>query len=119
MPRPRPPHIRRERTRHGAMVWYVRVNSGPRIRLREAYGTPEFWREYQAAVTSTPAPPPPRKIVGSLSWLVDQYKASGTWAELSPRTHRKRERVYRKAIEKSGAEPGTSITRKHIKAGVE
>jgi hypothetical protein len=34
MPRPRPPHVIREKTRHGHTVWYVRIDKGPRIRLR-------------------------------------------------------------------------------------
>ena len=42
MPRPRPPHLHREVTRHGTGVWYVRVGKGPRIRIRAQYGTPEF-----------------------------------------------------------------------------
>ena len=49
MPRPRPPFLSREVTRHGKAVWYVRRN-GKRIRLRAEYGTPEFDAEYQAAL---------------------------------------------------------------------
>ena len=48
MPRPRPPFLSREVTRHGRPVWYVR-RDGKRIRLRAEYGTPEFEAEYQAA----------------------------------------------------------------------
>ena len=33
MPRPALPHLHRERTRHGATVWYVRKGQGPRIRI--------------------------------------------------------------------------------------
>ena len=33
MPRPRPPHLQREITRHGKAVWYVRVGHGPRVRI--------------------------------------------------------------------------------------
>ena len=28
MPRPRPPHLHREITRHGKAVWYVRIGKG-------------------------------------------------------------------------------------------
>ena len=41
MPRPRPPFLSREVSRHGRAVWYVRRN-GKRIRLRAEFGTPEF-----------------------------------------------------------------------------
>jgi hypothetical protein len=34
-------------TQHGRVVWYVRINKGPRIRIRAAFGTPEFDAEYQ------------------------------------------------------------------------
>ena len=47
MPRPRPPHLHRERTRHGQFVWYVRKGKGARIRLRAEYGSEKFWAEYQ------------------------------------------------------------------------
>jgi hypothetical protein len=56
MPRPRPPHLHREATRHGRLVWYVRRDKGPRIRIRAEYGTPEFEVEYQAALAGTPPP---------------------------------------------------------------
>ena len=54
MPRTRPPHLHRETTRHGRAVWYVRVDKGPRIRIRALYGTPEFKEEYDAAVEGRP-----------------------------------------------------------------
>jgi len=51
MPRPRPPHLQREVTRHGKANWYVRIGKGPRVRIRADFGTPEFDAEYQAAIT--------------------------------------------------------------------
>lgn len=42
MPRPRPPHLHREITRHGVTVWYVRIGKGKRTRMAGAYGSPEF-----------------------------------------------------------------------------
>ena len=54
MPRPRPPHLVRQITRHGTPVWYVRLGHGPRVRLRAEFGTPEFEAEYQAALTGAP-----------------------------------------------------------------
>ena len=56
MPRPRPPYLVRQITRHGRAVWYVRRGNGPRVRIRAAFGSPEFAVEYQAALNgSTPA----------------------------------------------------------------
>jgi hypothetical protein len=53
VPRPRPPHLHRQITRHGKSVWYFRIDKGKRIRLRAEYGTPEFDNEYQAAIAGT------------------------------------------------------------------
>jgi hypothetical protein len=39
MPKPRPPHLHHEETRHGAHVWYVRKGHGPRTRLKPEYGS--------------------------------------------------------------------------------
>jgi hypothetical protein len=73
MPRPRPPHLHRQVSRHGKTVWYVRIGKGPRIRIRSAFGTPEFDTEYQAAIAGLPAhqtPKDDRTSLGTLAWLV-------------------------------------------------
>jgi hypothetical protein len=54
MPRPRPPHLQRETTRHGKTVWIVRIGKGPRRRLRAAYGTPEFDAEFKRPSAAFP-----------------------------------------------------------------
>lgn len=57
MPRPRPPHLHREVTRHGKAVWYVRVGRGKRIRIKPEFGTPDFDAEYAAAIAGQPKAP--------------------------------------------------------------
>jgi hypothetical protein len=42
--------LQREITRHGKAVWYVRVDRGPRVRIRAEYGTSAFEAEYRAAL---------------------------------------------------------------------
>jgi hypothetical protein len=69
MPRPRPPYLSREVTRHGKPVWYVR-RDGKRIRLRAGFGTPEFDAEYQAGLTGTLRPRKGDPAAGTLAWLV-------------------------------------------------
>jgi hypothetical protein len=72
MPRPRPPHLHRQVSRHGKPIWYVRIGKGPRIRIRNAFGTSEFDAEYQAAIAGLPArqtPKDKRTSVGTLAWL--------------------------------------------------
>ncbi|HWZ73954.1 MAG TPA: integrase, partial [Casimicrobiaceae bacterium] len=48
MPKPRPPHLHRQETRHGRFVWYVRRGHGLRVRPKAEYGSQEFWAEYRA-----------------------------------------------------------------------
>ena len=74
MPRPRPPHLHRETTRHGKAVWYVRVGKGPRIRLHAQFGTPEFQSEYQDAVAGNLRPKESGPVSGTLVWYVTRYR---------------------------------------------
>ncbi len=121
MPRPRPPHLHHERTRHGALVWYVRVGKGPRIRLKEVYGTPEFDAAYRAALSGETVPTAEAKgpIAGTLAWLVERYRDSQAWAELSPATRKLRERIFQQSLEKAGGMPCRAVAPKHIQAGLD
>jgi integrase len=116
MPRPRPQFLHREVTRHGKPVWYVRINRGPRIRLRALFGTPEFWSEYRAAIAGQPTVPTGMKFnAQTFGWLVERYRESsgvkGTWGSLSPGTRRLRELFLRESCTKAGREPLSRITR--------
>ena len=118
MPRPRPPHLQREITRHGKAVWYVRVGRGPRVRIRADYGTPEFDAEYRAALAGTPtrmAAP----SCSSLQWLLARYRETTDWAALSAATRRQRDNIFVRALESAGHEPYTRITTATILAGKE
>lgn len=119
MPRPRLPHLHRERSRHGALVWYVRVGHGPRIRLRAAFGTPEFADEYKAAINGDKPSPKNRARAGSLAWLVDRYRDSSAWLTLSIATRRQRENILERVLATAGTEPFSHIDRKTIIAGRE
>ena len=108
MPRPRPPHLHREITRHGKAVWYVRIGKERRVRLRGEFGTPDFGAEYQAAVTGAPhsrvkgAP-----AVGSLAWLIARYRGTTAWSVLAAATRRQRENIFCKGhITVVGDQPG-------------
>jgi len=119
MPKPRLPHLRHERTRHGARVWYVRIDDGPRIRIKAAFGTPEFTAEYHAAIAGTTPTKPGKPKGGTLSWLVERYKDSATWAALSPATRRQRENILAHVLASAGQEQFVDITRKVVSAGVD
>jgi integrase len=118
MPRPRPPYLWRERTRHGRVVWYVRVRRGPRIRLKAEYGSPEFWAAYDAAIVGKPLPDAhPRAATGSLEWLWNRYRETAAWADLSAATRRQRENIMLHVLRSAGADPFAKVTRAHIVAG--
>lgn len=119
MPRRRPPHLQHEQNRHGSLVWYVRIGKGPRVRLREAYDTPAFWAEYRAAIEGKPQQRSAGPETGTLAWALARYRASSTWAALSPATRRQRENIYRQVTETAGALPLSRITERAIIDGRE
>jgi hypothetical protein len=96
MPRPRPPFLHREITRHGAVTWYFRLGKGPRIRIRGEFGSTEFLASYRAAWTGESTPQEgPRMAVESLAWLIARYRESRAWTALAPATRRQRELVFK------------------------
>jgi integrase len=122
MPKPLPPHVTRETTRHGRTVFYFRRYPGPRIRLRSAYGTPEWAAEYHAAMTGQEVPAPVNKAAsGSLRWLWDRYRETSAWAKYTPPTRKQRENIMRHVLDdnggKAGATPFLAISRTHIVSG--
>jgi integrase len=117
MPRPRPPHLHREITRHGKAVWYVRIGKGPRIRIKAEFGTLEFEQEYQAAITSTPRPAKAGVAAGTLGWLIERYRETTAWTDLSLATRRNRENHFKQVCKTAGNEPHRSITQNVIVAG--
>ena len=121
MPRPRPPHLHHESTIHGALVWYVRVGKGPRIRMKEAYGTPEFDAAYHAALSgeAIPTSEPNGPVAGTLAWLVERYRDSQAWAELAPATRKLRERIFQQSLQKAVGMPCRVVAPKHIQAGLD
>jgi integrase len=120
MPRPRPPFLHRQITRHGRAVWYVRVAKGQRIRLRGEYGTPEFWAAYESAVAGKFASGDPAKFnAHSLGWLIERYRESRAWAKLSQATRAQRERVLLAVAESAGKTILSRIDRGGIERGIE
>jgi integrase len=119
MPRPRPPNLHREKTRHGTMVWYVRVGKGPRIRIKAIYGTPEFEAAYRAAINGESPQPAGKAAKGSLEWLWMLYRQTGAWTDLSLATRRQRENIMRGVLKMAGNQPLSSITGAAVKQGID
>jgi integrase len=120
MPRPRPTFLVREISRHGKPLWYCR-RAGRRIRLHAPYGTPEFEAEFQAALTSAPAPkaistaaPKP----GTIAWLIARYRETATWQQdLSAATRRQRDNIFLHIIDNIGDVPIAAITKEKVIEG--
>jgi integrase len=119
MPRPRPPFLRREVTRHGAVVWYVRRREGQRIRIRAAFGTPEFDAEYRAAPDATPRPAKGRPTTGSITWLLDRYQETTAWTTLSRASRRQRQNMLAQVVKSAGSRPFIEITKASLEAARE
>ena len=96
MPRPRPPYLSREVSRHGKPVWYVR-RDGKRIRLRADFGTPEFDAEYQAACNGI-RPQKAEGFAGTLGWLIARYRETDAWQRLSLATRQRRESILKQVL---------------------
>jgi len=116
MPRPRPQYVQRRVTRHGRIVWYVRVGRGPLVRLRAPYGSPEFMAEYQAAIAGQPVVKLDKGGM-TLRRLWEAYMQSSVWKQLSPETRRQRQNIMAHVLDESGEFPITKLTRKAIVAG--
>ncbi len=116
------PHLHKERTRHGTICWYVRIDRGSRIRVLGTYGSEEFMANYRAAVMGGPATAPPDKPEAdprTLAWLVSQWMLSSDWARGSAATRRQRENILRHVLDASGSVPFKAIRKKHIIEGRE
>jgi integrase len=120
MPRPRPPYLSHERTRHGRGVWYVRRN-GKRVRIKAAFGTPEFDAEYQAAIagSSSTRATATKAGAGTLAWLIQRYTETHAYKSLSPATRNNRDRHFRTVVKSAGTAPIAEITKTTIIAGRE
>jgi integrase len=121
MPRPRPPGLHREVAR-GKVFWYVRLGHGPRIRLLAAFGSDEFSTEYHAAVAAltsgkTTTLNPEIAPIGSLAWLIERYRETSAWTDLSLATRRQRENIFKQIIASAGQRPYAKIDSTVIEAG--
>jgi integrase len=120
MPRPRPPHLHREITRHGKPVWYVRVRRGTRIRIKAEFGSADFDAEYRAAISNKPRVTKGAPSTGTLAWLVARYRETAAWNQgLSAATRRQRENIFVHVLDTAGSVPVGQITRAAIIEGRE
>lgn len=117
MPKPRPPYVVKDTSRHGKTRWYYRRPGRPRIRLPDEYDSPEFKAAYDAAVRGKPMDAAGRQKAGTLGWLVAQYRDSPAWRSLSAATRRQREGILAKALASAADAPVAAIDRRAIVEG--
>jgi hypothetical protein len=116
MSRPRPPFLRREVTRHGTVVWYVRKGESQRVRIRAAFGTPAFDAEYRSALDATPRPVKGGTIAGSIAWLIERYEETSAWTKLSRASQRQRQNMLAQVIKAAGSRSFTEITKSSLES---
>lgn len=111
MPRPRPPYLQREVTRHGVTVWYVRKGDGPRTRIKASYGSAEFMAAYHAAIEGRPLTDHRKAGVGTIEWLITRYRDTSAWRDMSDATRRQRDNIFENVIREFGDKPFAGVTK--------
>ncbi|WP_375647217.1 tyrosine-type recombinase/integrase [Bartonella sp. CR84HXZ] len=124
MSKRRPPHLVRERTRHGKVIWYVRIGHGPRFRIEGTYGTQEFVDNYTLAIKqaqngSSKTKRRTRLTEGSFDWLLHQYLQSMQWHNQSESTKKVKYRILNNVSKHIGDRAYKSINKQHILDAVE
>jgi hypothetical protein len=108
MPKPKFWGVEPNRNRHGRLRWYFRRDrKSRRVRLPDAYGSPEFEAAYEAAVAGKPLPMLPgqgliqarRASRGKLGWLIKLYLQSAEFQAARPATRRPRVTLLEKLAE--------------------
>jgi integrase len=94
MSKPRPPYLIRRPGRNGQVLWYYWKRPDPQIRIRGEYGSREFWANYEAA--SRQQAPSIQQPAGSFAWLIERYRETASWSQLSAATRRQRENIFRR-----------------------
>lgn len=119
MPRPRPPRLWKQTTRHGKVAWYVCQDRKRRVRIKGEYGSDEFMANYRAAMAGDVAPENKQTTKsGTLRWLADQWLNSRAYLETKPSTQKQRENILKRVLALSGDQPFTRVNRASIEAGL-
>lgn len=118
MPRPRKPFIQKEVTRHGKIVWYFRRGKEKRVRLPGVFGSSEFNKAYEDALSGQPVAIKSKQPRSSFRWLVNEYYESGRFLRLADGTKSNQRQVLEKICETGGDLNFRASTSSDIKAGV-
>jgi integrase len=115
------PHLHHEPSRHGQSRWYFRRGQRPRIRLPDDFGSREFLAAYTKALDASENGDDFRPVYAcdTIAWLIEEYRRSGEWLDLSPATRRQREVHFRHIIDTAGDFLFAELRKSHILNGVQ
>jgi integrase len=116
VPRPLPPFLHREITRHKRPVWYFRRGKGRRIRIPGEFGSAEFNAAYDAALNGV-RPKRAGPAQGTFAAALRLYKQSQAWRAMSPATQRQRVNIFKHIEAALGDSKLKDWTRGDIAAG--
>jgi integrase len=86
-----------------------------RIRIEAPWGTAEFMAEYHAALAGEPRRKQRGKLqLGSLEWLVWQFRQSSAWSQARPATQRQWANILDRVCATAGSEPFAAVTAKDV-----
>lgn len=103
--------------RRGNRRWYFKPPGWKKHRIKEAEGTPEFRKAYEALILSyerREEPSSPTVTVGSFEWLSRQYTASAAFSNLARNTQIQRQNFLTRFNRIHGHVPYTAITAKDL-----
>ncbi|NTG73235.1 tyrosine-type recombinase/integrase [Agrobacterium rhizogenes] len=116
MPKDLPKHVTKTITRYGKVLFYFRIDKGPRVRLPDNPKSHEFDVAYGACLASKPKPRSKAPAASrTAEWLIGRYMESAAWVTLSAGTRRQRSNIFKHAVEQSGQVEFSAITSKHIR----
>jgi integrase len=124
MPKALPLYVEKNPNRHGRLRFYFRRSRGEeRVRLPDAFGSPEFKAAYAACLAGLPLPAPlgqatRRPSAGKLGWLIQLYLASAEGQRGKAGSLRVRRSLLGKLAEEKGAVDLEDIDRAAIVAGL-
>lgn len=118
-------YLMKEKTRHGAIIWYFRRDKNtPRIRLPNNPESQEFdiayWAAFNGEKPVFDKPLLPRQLeLNSVNWLIVKYKSSAAWKTQAISTQKARARILDILGREHGDKPITILNKANIKAGLD
>ena len=121
MPKPRPANVKRQRTRHGKLVWYYRHPGGGYTRLPDLFGTDEWWAAYEDAKGTFPAPDRRKRQrvkPGTFETHLAEYLEDHAFTRYAVNTRNQREGLLRAILSANPSMDTSEIDADAVRAGM-